>query len=98
MPGPLAEIEEVFDHTVEDLPNFGPETWLRPGCCRSDLPVPAFGQGWSICQGKRVAVDSVFMQVASPLWASKIEPIGGEMADPWRCCGEIHDDAEGSQI
>ncbi|KAL2812246.1 cytochrome P450 [Aspergillus cavernicola] len=84
--------EKVFDPALGDLQDFIPERWLRTDNdsgtekLRSDLPLPVFGQGRRICQGKRVAIDGTFMQVASLLWAFDIEPLEegeeGEV-DPW---------------
>ncbi|KAL5365239.1 hypothetical protein BJX96DRAFT_158814 [Aspergillus floccosus] len=50
---------------------------------RTDLPLPVFGQGRRICQGKRVATDGTFLQVASLLWAFDIELADGQPVDPW---------------
>lgn len=36
-----------------------------------------------MCLGRKVAIDSAFMQVARLLWAFDIEPIDGEVVDPW---------------
>lgn len=83
--------EAVFDPALGDLQDFMPERWLQQGDgdageeakLRTDLPLPAFGQGRRICQGKRVATDGTFMQVASLLWAFDFELIDGEVLDPW---------------
>lgn len=80
--------EAVFDPALGDLQDFMPERWLRQGDAgevklRTDLPLPVFGQGRRICQGKRVATDGTFMQVASLLWAFDFELIEGEALDPW---------------
>ncbi|KAE8152831.1 cytochrome P450 [Aspergillus avenaceus] len=76
--------DKVFDPTLGDLQSFVPERWLRnDDKLRSDLPLPVFGQGRRICQGKRVATDGAFMQVASLLWAFDVEPVDGEDVDPW---------------
>ncbi|KAJ5624088.1 hypothetical protein N7510_000397 [Penicillium lagena] len=68
--------------------DFVPERWLRQDGdgeqkLRTDLPLPVFGQVRRICQGKRVATDGAFMQVANLLWAFDIEPADGEEIDPW---------------
>jgi cytochrome P450 len=81
--------EQVFDPALGALQEFVPERWLREGengeeRLRSDLPLPVFGQGRRICQGRRVAIDGTFMQVASLLWAFNVEMVdGGEPVDPW---------------
>ncbi|KAL4933242.1 cytochrome P450 [Aspergillus undulatus] len=83
--------EKVFDPALGDVQSFIPERWLKSDPSgqekqklRSDLPLPVFGQGRRICQGKRVATDGTFMQVASLLWAFDIEPLeSGEVVDPW---------------
>ncbi|PKX94233.1 cytochrome P450 [Aspergillus novofumigatus IBT 16806] len=81
--------EQVFDPALGDLQEFVPERWLREGEAekerlRSDLPLPVFGQGRRICQGRRVAIDGTFMQVASLLWAFDVEMVdGAEPVDPW---------------
>ncbi|KAJ5337705.1 hypothetical protein N7452_004433 [Penicillium brevicompactum] len=80
--------ESAFDPALGDLQSFIPERWLRVDDngeekLRSELPLPVFGQGRRMCQGKRVATDGLFMQIASILWAFDIEPAEGEVADPW---------------
>ncbi|KAL4783835.1 cytochrome P450 [Aspergillus varians] len=89
--------ESVFDPALGELQEFVPERWLDHSSSsssssknsereklRSDLPLPVFGQGRRICQGKRVAVDGTFMQIASLLWAFEIETLVGEgVVDPW---------------
>lgn len=81
--------EKVFDPSLGDLQDFKPERWLRQGPgdvkskLRTDLPLPVFGQGRRICQGKRVATDGTFMQVASLLWAFDVELVDGPAVDPW---------------
>ncbi|GFF46870.1 cytochrome P450 1A1 [Aspergillus udagawae] len=81
--------EQVFDPALGDLQEFVPERWLREGergeeRLRSDLPLPVFGQGRRICQGRRVAIDGTFMQVANLLWAFDVElEDGAEPVDPW---------------
>ncbi|PYI00338.1 cytochrome P450 [Aspergillus sclerotiicarbonarius CBS 121057] len=77
--------ESVFDPTLGDLNDFVPERWLQNGKdkLRTDLPLPVFGQGRRICQGKRIATDGMFMQVANLLWAFDIEPADGVIMDPW---------------
>ncbi|KAL4939188.1 hypothetical protein BDV06DRAFT_231235 [Aspergillus oleicola] len=82
--------EKVFDPTLGDIQKFIPSRWMKTDDqtgsqkLRSDLPLPVFGQGRRICQGKRVATDGTFMQVACLLWAFDIEPLeeGGEV-DSW---------------
>ncbi|KAJ5660567.1 hypothetical protein N7507_007018 [Penicillium longicatenatum] len=80
--------EKVFDPTLGDPSEFIPERWLRQDengdeKLRTDLPLPVFGQGRRICQGRRVAIDGTFMQLACLLWAFDIEPADGEEVDPW---------------
>ncbi|KAJ5168134.1 uncharacterized protein N7482_003728 [Penicillium canariense] len=80
--------EKVFDPALGDPQDFIPERWLRQErdeevTLTTDLPLPVFGQGRRICQGKRVATDGTFMQVASLLWAFDIELAHGEEVDPW---------------
>ncbi|KXG47543.1 Cytochrome P450 [Penicillium griseofulvum] len=80
--------EKVFDPALGDTQDFVPERWLRRDdggeeTLRTDLPLPVFGQGRRICQGKRVATDGSFLQVASLLWAFDIELADGEEVDPW---------------
>ncbi|KAJ4368706.1 hypothetical protein N0V86_009615 [Didymella sp. IMI 355093] len=75
--------EKVFDPALSDVENFAPERWLRDGKVRGDLPLPVFGQGRRICQGKRVATDGTFMNIAHLLWAFDIEALHGEEVDPW---------------
>ncbi|KAL3484436.1 cytochrome P450 [Aspergillus germanicus] len=76
--------EKVFDPALGSTQDFVPERWIRDGKLRSDLPLPVFGQGRRICQGKRVATDGTFLQVASLLWAFDVEPLReGEEIDPW---------------
>lgn len=81
--------EAVFDPELGDTQEFIPERWLREDPAtgesklRSDLPLPVFGQGRRICQGKRVATDGTFMQVASLLWAFEVEALDGDVVDPW---------------
>lgn len=87
----ISRDEAVFDPTLGDLQDFIPERWLRQGegnvgeeaKLRTDLPLPVFGQGRRICQGKRVATDGTFMQVANLLWAFDFEMIDSEVVDPW---------------
>jgi cytochrome P450 len=76
--------EAVFDPSLGDAQDFVPERWLRDGKVRGDLPLPVFGQGRRICQGKRVATDGTFMNIAHLLWAFDMEPIQGEEVDPWK--------------
>ncbi|KAL2813025.1 cytochrome P450 [Aspergillus granulosus] len=75
--------EKVFDPSLGNTQDFIPERWIRDGKLRSDLPLPVFGQGRRICQGKRVATDGTFMQIANLLWAFDVEPLQGEVVDPW---------------
>lgn len=80
--------EKVFDPALGDPQEFVPERWLRRDDggeerLRTDLPLPVFGQGRRICQGKKVATDGSFMHVACLLWAFDIEPADGEEVDPW---------------
>jgi cytochrome P450 len=76
--------EKVFDPSLGPTQDFIPERWIRDGKLRSDLPLPVFGQGHRICQGKRVATDGTFLQVASLLWAFDVEPLSeNEEVDPW---------------
>ncbi|OQE07289.1 hypothetical protein PENVUL_c014G02633 [Penicillium vulpinum] len=80
--------ERVFDPALGDTQDFVPERWLQRDetgkeRLRTDLPLPVFGQGRQICQGKRVATDGSFMQVACLLWAFDIELADGEDLDPW---------------
>lgn len=80
--------EEVYDSTLGNLSDFVPERWLQQGKdgkekLRTDLPLPVFGQGRRMCQGKRVATDGIFLQVASLLWAFDIEPVDRVAVDPW---------------
>ncbi|KAL3468997.1 putative cytochrome P450 [Aspergillus californicus] len=81
--------EAVFSPSHGSPDSFIPERWLRTDEAgneklASDLPLPVFGQGRRICQGKRVAVDGAWMVIASLLWAFDIEPVeDGEEVDPW---------------
>ncbi|KGO63861.1 Cytochrome P450 [Penicillium italicum] len=80
--------EKVFDPALGDTQDFVPERWLRrddDGAERlqTDLPLPVFGQGRRICQGRKVATDGSFMHIACLLWAFDIEPVDGEDVDPW---------------
>ncbi|USP74740.1 cytochrome P450 [Curvularia clavata] len=75
--------KKVFDSSHGDVEEFVPERWLRDGKVRSDLPLPVFGQGRRICQGKRVATDGTFLNVAHLLWAFDVEVCEGEDIDPW---------------
>lgn len=78
----------VFDPALGPLQDFIPERWLTgaksdgaQGQLRTDLPLPVFGQGRRMCQGKRVAVDGTFLQVTRLLWAFDIEPV--DQVDSW---------------
>jgi cytochrome P450 len=75
--------EKVFDPSLGDAEDFVPERWLRDGKVRGDLPLPVFGQGRRICQGKRVATDGTFLNIAHLLWAFDVEALAGEEVDPW---------------
>lgn len=75
--------EKVFDPSLGDAQEFVPERWLRDGKVRADLPLPVFGQGRRICQGKRVAIDGTFLNIAHLLWAFDIETLDEEDVDPW---------------
>ncbi|KAF3036125.1 hypothetical protein E8E11_002076 [Didymella keratinophila] len=75
--------EKIFDPALGDVEDFLPERWLRDGRLRNDLPLPVFGQGRRICQGKRVATDGIFMNIAHLLWAFDVEVVSGEEVDPW---------------
>lgn len=80
--------EKVCDPALGHTQDFVPERWLRRDAdgeerLRTDLPLPVFGQGRRICQGKKVATDGSFMHVACLLWAFDIEPADGEEVDPW---------------
>ena len=74
---------KVFDPLLGNVEDFVPERWLRDGKVRGDLPLPVFGQGRRICQGKRVATDGTFLNIAHLLWAFDVEAMQGEEADPW---------------
>lgn len=73
----------AFSPELGDLEEFIPERWLqgeqmdkdvtKQGELRATLPLPVFGQGRRSCMGKRVALDSSFMQVASMIWAFDFE-------------------------
>mgnify|MGYP004504256851 CR=1 FL=1 len=75
--------EKVFDPSLGEAQDFVPERWLRDGKVRGDLPLPVFGQGRRICQGKRVATDGTFLKIAHLLWAFDMEALQGEGVDPW---------------
>ncbi|KAL1642321.1 hypothetical protein SLS61_009707 [Didymella pomorum] len=75
--------EKVVDSSLGNVEDFLPERWLRDGRLRSDLPLPVFGQGRRICQGKRVATDGIFMNITHLLWAFDVEAVLGEEVDPW---------------
>ncbi|PKS06241.1 hypothetical protein jhhlp_006987 [Lomentospora prolificans] len=79
--------EQVFDPSLGDPQEFVPERWLVKDEAtgeerlRHELPLAVFGQGRRICQGKRIAIDGTFMQVANLLWAFDVEPT--EEVNPW---------------
>ncbi|KAJ5613836.1 hypothetical protein N7528_007490 [Penicillium herquei] len=78
--------EKVFDPALGDISDFVTERWLRRDengeeKLRTDLPLPVFGQGRRMCQGKRVAIDGTFLQVACLLWAFDVEVV--DDVDPW---------------
>jgi cytochrome P450 len=75
--------ERVFDPALGNVSDFVPERWLHDGKIRGDLPLPVFGQGRRICQGKRVAIDGTFLNVAHLLWAFDVETVHDEEVDPW---------------
>jgi cytochrome P450 len=75
--------EKVFDPLLGNVEDFVPERWLRDGMLRTDLPLPVFGQGRRICQGKRVATDGTFLNIAFLLWAFDVKAIQSEEVDPW---------------
>ncbi|CAN9358615.1 unnamed protein product [Alternaria sp. RS040] len=74
--------EVVFDASLGDAQDFVPELWLCNRKLRDDLPLPVFGKGRRICQGKRVATDETFMNIAHLLWAFDVEALEGEEVDP----------------
>jgi cytochrome P450 len=75
--------EKVYDPSLGNTEDFVPERWLRDEKVRNDLPLPVFGQGRRICQGKRVATDGTFLNIAHLLWAFDVEAIQGKEVDPW---------------
>jgi cytochrome P450 len=75
--------EDVFDPLLGDPEAFVPERWLHGEKLRSDLPLPVFGQGRRMCQGKRVATDGLFLNIALLLWAFEVEGVEDEEVDPW---------------
>jgi cytochrome P450 len=79
----ISRDETVFDPSLGDTESFIPDRWLYDGKLRADLPLPLFGQGRRICQGKRVATDGTFLNIAHLLWAFDVEAIEGEEVDPW---------------
>lgn len=79
----ISRDEDVFGPSAGDVQDFVPERWIRNGRLRNDLPLPVFGQGRRICQGKRVAIDGAFLNIAHLLWAFHVEPLEGEECDPW---------------
>jgi cytochrome P450 len=79
----ISRDEQVFNPSQGDVQDFIPDRWLRDGKVRGDLPLPVFGQGRRICQGKRVATDGTFLNIAHLLWTFDIEAIDGEEVDPW---------------
>ncbi|PNP78598.1 hypothetical protein FNYG_08077 [Fusarium nygamai] len=76
--------EAVFDQSLGDLDELIPERWLdgesmgtdikKQGELRTSLPLPVFGHGRRSCLGKRVAVDGIFAQVTTMIWAFDFEP------------------------
>jgi cytochrome P450 len=79
----ISRDETVFDPSLGDTESFIPDRWLYDGKLRADLPLPLFGQGRRICQGKRVATDGTFLNIAHLLWAFDVEAIEGEEVGPW---------------
>jgi cytochrome P450 len=79
----ISRDEKVFDPSLGHPEEFVPDRWLRDGKVRDDLPLPVFGQGRRICQGKRVATDGTFLNIAHLLWAFDVEVIEGKEVDPW---------------
>ncbi|KAF1930436.1 cytochrome P450 [Didymella exigua CBS 183.55] len=79
----ISRDEKVFNPSLGDVEDFVPERWLHDGKICGNLPLPVFGQGRRICQGKRVATDGTFMNIANLLWAFDIEAVEGEELDPW---------------
>ncbi|KAL6156953.1 hypothetical protein ACJQWK_06478 [Exserohilum turcicum] len=75
--------EKVFDPALGDAEAFVPERWMYDDRLCSDLPLPVFGQGRRVCQGKRIATDGTFLNIAYLLWAFNIEAFDGEEVDPW---------------
>ncbi|KAL2756652.1 hypothetical protein ACRALDRAFT_1075535 [Sodiomyces alcalophilus JCM 7366] len=78
--------EAVFDPALGNVQEYIPERWIADdgkgqARLRTDLPLAVFGQGRRICQGKRVAVDGTFMQVANLLWAFDVEAV--DEVDVW---------------
>ncbi|RBR24524.1 uncharacterized protein FIESC28_02720 [Fusarium coffeatum] len=63
----------AFDPTLGDLEEFVPERWLDGDQMKTSLPIPVFGQGRRSCQGKRVALDGGFANVAAMIWAFDFE-------------------------
>ncbi|KAF7679261.1 cytochrome p450 [Alternaria burnsii] len=74
--------EVVFDASLGDAQDLVPELWLCNRKLRDDLPLPVFGKGRRICQGKRVATDETFMNIAHLLWAFDVEALEDEEVDP----------------
>jgi cytochrome P450 len=60
----IGQDEKVFDSSLSNVQDFIPERWLQDGNLRSDLPLPVFSQGRRICQGKRVATNRTFLNIA----------------------------------
>lgn len=79
----ISRDEKIFEPSLGDVQDFVTERWLSQGKIRNDLPLPVFGQGRRMCQGKRVATDGTFLNIAHLLWAFDIEALHGEEVDPW---------------
>jgi cytochrome P450 len=74
MLGRLGRDEAVFDPRHGDVNEFVPERWIdADGKLYVNLSLPVFGQGRRMCQGKKVALDGTFMQMACIIWAFNIE-------------------------
>lgn len=75
--------KKVFDPSLGDTEDFVPKHWFDDRRLRSDLPLPVFGQGRRIYQGKRVAIDGAFLNITHLLWVFDVEACKGEDMDPW---------------